>query len=439
MKDKLMILLVIIGIITGCRKDDSDTVQPSSQPSSQQSDLSSFDGTIRIGNNVVSTLGVVEVDGNNFSFVNEYGSMTGTANQITDASIDFTYNEITITGGDGIFEDAAGVQGEMYSDYLEIQGTSTSGQTVSITGALTIEEANAQWQADRSKASIMFTNLESCGATITINGETLGPLTQHWKEGGYCNTSYDDALTRPRNVDDKSSKLLCKDVTLEMLDGSTQTFNICDVVVFVIDKETTYNYTVSWDNGETTSGSINALEGGARKVVCLSNDGAECDPVNSDLITFENIVIDFENSNLGPDNYLPYIDKRVFSIYNTTVGGDPFQAIKLGDRSLSDLSIPSGYTNFEIKVLIRGVVANGTYPVETLTDNSPIALDVYYDGIPYSSAEFSASGVITISGFDNINKTCNVNFNKVNLRFSFGGGNGSMKLIFSGSIEGNFD
>jgi hypothetical protein len=116
MKEKLMIAIFIIGIITGCSKEDSDTVQPSSQ----QSNLSSFDGTIRIGNNEVSTTGVVEVDANNFSFVNEYGSMTGTTNQITDASINITYYEITITGGDGIFEDAAGIQGEMYNDYLEI-------------------------------------------------------------------------------------------------------------------------------------------------------------------------------------------------------------------------------------------------------------------------------------------------------------------------------
>jgi hypothetical protein len=283
----------------------------------------------------------------------------------------------------------------------------------------------------------MFTNLESCGATITINGETLGPLTQHWKKGGYCNTSYDDALTRPRNVDDKSSKLFCKDVTLEMLDGSTQTFNICDVVVFVVDKKTSYDYTVSWDNGETTSGSINALEGGARKVVCLSNDGAECDPVNSDLITFENIVIDFENSSVWADNYLPYIDKKLFSISNATVRGASFQRIRIGDRTNSFR--PSGYATCEIVVLIRGEVANGTYPVETLTDNSSIAVDMYYNGTPFSSAEFSASGVVTISGFDNINKTCNVNFNNVNLRFVFGGATPSMNVIFSGSIEGNFD
>lgn len=51
----------------------------------------------------------------------------------------------------------------------------------------------------------------------------------HWREGGYCNTPYQDVIEAPKDVDDRSSSLPCRDLTLGMLDGSYEAFTICDI------------------------------------------------------------------------------------------------------------------------------------------------------------------------------------------------------------------
>ncbi len=272
-------LIAIMFIATSCSKDENDE-NPEPDPIIENSatELSSFDGITRIGNNEIPSDGIIEVEDDNFTFINELGALTGSVSLITDEIDGISYYEVSIIQATGFFDGAVDFSGEMYSNYVNIIGTSNAGENISIQGELmTVEEANAAWESERTKSQIIFTNLESCDAYITINDETLGPLHTHWREGGYCNTPYQDALEFPKNADNKSSSLDCRNLTLKMLDGSYETFNICDIAYFVVDKEKSYTYTVSWENGETTSGSVGPLSGGHKKYICLTNDGPECE------------------------------------------------------------------------------------------------------------------------------------------------------------------
>ena len=271
-----MLVAAALTSVVSCKKDSNGSDLNSSQPQ-----LSSFDGTIRFGDNIMDSEGVIEVQDGNFIFLNELGSMIGTVALVNDPVDDISYYEIAISQGEGLYENGENVQGELYNDYLSISGSSEAGEFFDVSGeVLTVEESNAQLEAARTKASFAFTNLENCDATITINGETLGPLHPHWREGGYCNTPYQDVLELPKNFDDRSSSLPCRDLTLRMLDGSYETFSICDVAFFIVDKGQSYSYTVSWENGESTSGTLSALTGGKRKYVCISNNGPDCEDNN---------------------------------------------------------------------------------------------------------------------------------------------------------------
>ena len=423
-------------IVISCDKVDNS----SSPDENINTELSPFDGTIRNGDNDISTTGVVEVKDNEFIFITEYGSLNGSVNLVDD---DVTYYEVSITegSGDGIFENTGDLQGEMYSDYLSINGTSTSEQTINISGALTVDEANAQWEAERTKAQIIFTNLESCYATITLNGETLGPLQTHWREGGYCNTPYQQVLEFPQDADNKTSTLFCNEITLKMLDNSYKTFNICDIACFVVDKENSYNYTVSWDNGETTSGIVEPLAGGHKKYICLSNDGSECEYNDEDthLIEIDSINIDYSNSVLpsGDENLLPYIDIDVFKITPSIVSGNEFSKITIGDNYTPNT--PDGHSDTKIVLYIRNCIANGTYKIDYWNEStSDVAIYFYFgsNGIPFSSMNLPASGTAIVSDYDSFSKTCKITFIDVNISINQTMAN--YNIIFSGVIDGTF-
>lgn len=436
-------IILLPFLFTSCDKDSSS----SSSSQNKSVELSAFDGFIKNGNNDIPSTGVVEISNSKFTFMNEYGSLNGTVNLIQDD--DATYYEATVEegNGDGIFENTGGLQGEIYNNYISITGTSTSGQTINIDGSLmTVEESNAQWEADRTKASIVFTNLESCHATITLNNETIGPLQTHWREGGYCNTPYDAVLQFPRDVDNQSSYLSCHDLTLDMLDGSTKTFNICDIAYFIVDKENSYNYTVSWDNGETTSGSISPLTGGQKKFVCLTNSGEECEYEEEEeeeetlLISSVSINIDYANSFLptGDENRPPYIDQKVYKIVPTTLNnGDAASIVVIGDRYSP--TTPDGQSDTKIKMYIRHGIANGTYTIENWDGtSSPIAVEVDFgsNGIPYSSTHYTTSGEVSVSNYDPVSKTCTFTFTAVNVVMS--GGQVTYNMKFSGEVIGTF-
>lgn len=436
--NNVLFVLGILGlplVLSSCDK--------SSDTSDNQSNavLSSFDGTFRYGSNNDSSEGYVSVDDDEFSFVNEYGSLTGSVELVED--LDATYYQIDISDGEGIFEDQDALQGEMYSDYLGLSGVNSNGETVSIEGTVTtVEELNAEWEQERTKALVTFTNTHSCDAYITINYETLGPLEKHWKEGGYTDETYGGVLLIPKNVDNGTSYLSCKDITLKTFDGSYKTYTKCQHAYFVVDKETSYTYTVEWDNGEVTTGTIAPLAGGHKKYIVLSNNGAECNYDEDGESTTEREVefnIDYNSSNLpsADEDLLSYFDTNYFTISTTTVSGVEYPAFYIGSRYSS--VAPDGYSDMQIDLYFRSDVENGSYEVKkwSWSDTSaPICVGVWFGsrGASYSNQQQQdASGTITVSDYDSETKSCTITFTDVNLLVD------GYNLNFSAKVSGSFD
>lgn len=356
MKKIFYFLPVLFFLLSSCSPDSE-----SNDGKENDGMLSSFDGTFRNGENTFSGAGVVEVDDSEFAFTNQYGTLTGEA--VLQADDEVNYYEIEVTEGTGIFDNLNQMSGEMYNDYVHLSGSDDSGGTLEVSGELmTIEELNQQWSNERNKSSVVFTNLEMCRATIAINGETLGPLGIHYAVNGLCNPMYEIWREISVDVDNATSNLFCHEFTLEMQDGSMQTFEVCDVATFVLDKNTSFEYTVEWENGEITSGSFTSPDGGKQKFICLENGGIECEVTEeeeeeeeeygtyiiSQSLTLNGNSIEYEQSSLGHYYSSMWVgdstDDNVPQIEVSPIIGDSFSEGLVIDRfSLDDVEEGSAW------------------------------------------------------------------------------------------------
>jgi len=190
---------------------------------------------------------------------------------------------VAITEANGIFEGSTNISGSLTlsSDTfsLSLNGSYVDGSPLIISGqGLTVTLGfDQEWRDNRSKSTVYFTHNETCKATIAINGIVLSNLNGHYAQRGLCAPEYAAFLTIPVDVDNKQSEVFCHTIRLLGLDGNYFTFEDCNTASFVLDKNTTYTYTVAWENGETASGEFTSPDGGGRLPICIQNSGVECD------------------------------------------------------------------------------------------------------------------------------------------------------------------
>ena len=186
------------------------------------------------------------------------------------------YN-ISITQSTGLFQDVINITGtiEISSRILYLSGDGPDGSPVTVGGTTPKVLTTGGWE-NLNKSAIFFTHNESCRAAITINGITLSGLDNHYATGGLCSPIYSLYNTIRFNHDNKQSKVFCHNLKLIGLNGEPFSVTDCNTTAFYLTKNTPYNYTVKWDNGQTTNGTFTSPDGGGQLPICISNDGPEC-------------------------------------------------------------------------------------------------------------------------------------------------------------------
>ncbi|MES2593349.1 MAG: hypothetical protein V4608_15810 [Bacteroidota bacterium] len=186
------------------------------------------------------------------------------------------YN-ITITYVTGIFQNVSNITGtiEISTRTLYLSGTNPDGSQVTIGGQTPEVLTTGGWE-NLSKSAVFFTHNESCKASVTINGVTLSGLNNHYESGGLCSSTYALWNTVRCNFDNEQSQIFCHNITLAGLNGQSTTYTDCNTIAFYLNKSTSYNYTVNWENGQTSSGSFTSPSGGGQLPICISNEGQEC-------------------------------------------------------------------------------------------------------------------------------------------------------------------
>ncbi len=445
MKSTKLIVLLFLASITlfSCKKDEGNGDSPSSEIENYEGDFNGgmdADGIYNPLEGVLKT----STDGT-FSLELLSGSLEGAIESIDNRL------SLTVDYSDGLFNEASDLIGTITKTQggydFSVSGSYIDGNPITISGtSMTLPESNQAYHDSKSKSSVYFTHNESCNATITINTTVLSGLNAHYEQnGGLCAPVYSGFLSTPRDVENEESHISCHTVRLLGQDGNYITFEDCNTAVFILNKNTQYSYFVEWENGETETGEFTSPDGGSRMAICIENSGPECngngggnpDPI---LITTDTVEIDFGNSQLpsGDNGILPFIDNTVFKIYPTTIQGNSFSGVVIGDR-YSPNTPPSGYSDTRIRLYIRYGIENGSYNVESWSTSAPIGIEVDYgvNGVPYSNTNYPTSGTITVSNYDAANKTCSINFQNVIVAIN-GNAGVNYKLKFSGIIAGTF-
>jgi len=271
-------MMIITGalLIPGCKKKETTPpakVTPPTSTSFADFEFSGiFNGSLYSAGSNSPIEGYVTIDAAGATTLDLLsGRMTGTS-----VKTGGNYN-ITITQVTGIFQNVTNISGtiEISTRTLYLSGTSMDGTQVTLGGKAVEVMTTAGWEKLK-KSAIYFTHNESCLASITINGVTLSGLNRHYSEGGYCNPLYDLWRTIHQDNDNAQSKVFCHDIKLLMLDKTYKTFTDCNTAAFYLNKNTSYNYTVNWENGQKSSGTFTSPSGGGNLPICISNDGPEC-------------------------------------------------------------------------------------------------------------------------------------------------------------------
>lgn len=234
-----------------------------------------FRGTLYSNNTTNEIEGYVTIEDNGETTLDLLsGRMIGTS-VLDGDNYNITINQVT-----GIFQDVTNITGviEISTRTIYLSGTNPDGTPITVGGDVppVPVQSTGGWE-NLSKAAVYFTHNESCKASITINGVTLSGLNGHYWEGGLCDSYYNLWNTIYQNVDNKVSQVFCYTGTITGLDGNPLTYTDCNTAAFVLPKNTDYTYTVTWENGEVTTGTFRTPGGGARIAECISNNGPECD------------------------------------------------------------------------------------------------------------------------------------------------------------------
>ena len=262
------IMIIVSSLfLVACRKDETP---PASFADFEFSGI--FNGSLYSMGSSSPIEGYVTIDASGATTLDLLsGRMKGTALKTS------TNYNITITEVTGIFQNVTNITGtiEIASRTLYLSGTNSDGSQVTVGGTTPEVLTTGGWE-NLSKSAVYFTHNESCKASITINGVTFSGLNNHYESGGLCSPTYALSNTIRSNHDNKQSKIFCHDVTLLGLNGQPITFTDCNTVAYYLNKSTAYNYTVNWENGQTSSGTFTSPSGGGQLPICISNNGPEC-------------------------------------------------------------------------------------------------------------------------------------------------------------------
>ena len=258
-------LVVFLFLFGACSKDDSDANQSSLEDFK-------FSGTFTgiYTNNTFNTSseteGYLTIDDNGNITVELFiGGMYGTA--VLENEI---YN-ITISQASGLFKNASNIDGVLNSVTgslsLNITGSSDSSESlIGFVGPF-LNSSNL------SKSTILFTHDQTdCVASVTVNGITISGLQRFYGESNMCEPLYDIWQEITRDRDNEESRLQCYTGTIIGLDGNLLTFTECTSISFVVNKNTEYDYTVKWNNGEITTGQFKSPDGGKFITICPTSE-----------------------------------------------------------------------------------------------------------------------------------------------------------------------
>ena len=271
--------------ITSCQKDDV-TNDDSPDDSTISNSFSSFEFSgiyngVLLSNGVSTTIqGYITISANGATTLDLFtGRMTGTSLRENDQYL------ITISNTFGNYANISNITGavKISTRQIYLTGTNADGTTISLNGnvpPVTLQSTGG-WE-NLNKSAVFFTHHESCKATVTVNGVTFSGLNRFYQNEpeGLCSSYYALSNQLYSNYDSSTSKIFCNKVTLMGLNGFPITYDDCSVIGYYLPKNTNYNYTVSWENGQTTTGSFTSPSGGAQLPICISNNGPDC---NHDL------------------------------------------------------------------------------------------------------------------------------------------------------------
>jgi hypothetical protein len=97
-------------------------------------------------------------------------------------------------------------------------------------------------------------------------------LQRFYGESNMCEPLYDIWQEITRDRDNEESRLQCYTGTIIGLDGNLLTFTECTSISFVVNKNTEYDYTVKWNNGEITTGQFKSPDGGKFITICPTSE-----------------------------------------------------------------------------------------------------------------------------------------------------------------------
>lgn len=312
MKLNLVLISLLIISLGSCSKDDSI----------KNLDLTgTFSGDMSAGTIKNTLEGSFSISHNFFSLQTSAGELSGNAELANEAY------ELTNLSGSGLFDGSTSMNGQLnkVGQNLTIIGDFVDGSNLSINGMFSLEEWNQNFSDTKLKSKVFFKldENETCTASITINGVTLNPLNNFYQENRYCSP---DALVNiliDNDIDLKSSQLLCNTITLQdPNNGTFNTFESCTVAVFVVDKNTAYNYTIEWQNGEITTGIFTSSDGGRGLSICPDNPGEPCDNTTAtgQVGILENtLTIDASKSSTSDSLTLNFVNKVFYSEFSNFI------------------------------------------------------------------------------------------------------------------------
>ena len=270
LQKSILIAITILLFVISCSKTGTQPPTNNSFASFEYS--GTYSGTLSTGGSSSSFEGYVTIDSKGEIILDLLsGIMKGEVLKTNNIYI------ISITQTTGLFQDITNITGtiDISSRILDLNGNSPDGTNVVI-GGITPEIMTTGGWENLNKSAISFTHNESCKASVTINGITLSGLNGHYAIGGFCSPTYSLYNTIRSNHDNKQSKIFCHDIKLKGLNGQPISFPDCNTIVYYLTKNTNYNYTVKWENGQTFTGSFTSPDGGGQLPICISNEGPEC-------------------------------------------------------------------------------------------------------------------------------------------------------------------
>ncbi|WP_034261465.1 hypothetical protein [Altibacter lentus] len=268
MKKNIIFRLFCCLLIVACSKDGgnddpSETLQYVFSGTMSTPDIS----------NPIEGIITVEASGT-FKLESVSGNITGNTQK------EGTEYTISVTSSNGLFEGTTNFSGSLSSssENFSLSGTYKDGKPLTAGGSIipVVETTPDGGFSALDKSTVLFSHNESCIASITINATTLSPLNGHYYEGALCAPFYSQYLSIPANVENETSTLFCNTIRILDLNGEYITIEDCSTAKFILNKNTSYTYTVTWQNGEVTNGEFTSLDGGQNLAICLETNGPDC-------------------------------------------------------------------------------------------------------------------------------------------------------------------